>query len=411
MTQTATTTETAEKFRGILDFAERERGLINRRTEMHILSVAIAAKLHVILHGNPGRAKTMTVNALLAHLPEMRKFHTQAYKASPPEQFLGPISIRAMEDDKFVRIISRKVADCDIAVLDELPRAPRAVLPALQGIMVEREFDAGDGVQPVPLQSLIGTSNHLPDDPELEAFFDRFALKLVVKAPASQQQFKDILKGALRRRDEGEPEIPDELLISRDELEQFQRDVEICVIPDDVLDAFGELWANLLAAGIEPSIRRYVDVTKAMQAVATINGRNIVEIDDMQIAQHALWTTETEIPTVYEALVAFASEWVQTKAELLDSFAETLDRLGQVQSLVAGGAETTTHVTIDDTERSITDHAIKVVNAQGKLRSMIEKHIADASAGQDVSELESALAQMDAGKAWVQDRILGGLTL
>lgn len=411
MTTTATTLDTAEKLRGLIEFQEQQRGLVNRRAEMHTLLVAVTAKLHVILHGNPGRAKSMTVDGVLMHLPHLRKFKTQAYKASPPEQFLGPISIKGMEEDRFVRVITNKVADCEIAVLDELPRAPRAVLPALQGIMVEREFDAGDGVERVPLMTLIGTSNHLPDDPELEAFFDRFALKLVVSAPASQQQFTDIMRGALARRDQGEPEIPDELLISRDELAQFQRDVEIAHIPESVLDALGELWANLLAEGIEPSIRRYVDLTKAMQAVATLNGRNTVEIDDMQIAQHSLWTSEEQIPIVYKAVVGFASDWIKQKAELLDGFAETLDRLGQVQSMVAGGADASTHIEIDGSDKSITDHSIKVVNDQAKVRKLIEKHIGEASAGQDTAELESVLAQMDAGKQWVQDRVLGGLSL
>ncbi len=243
------------------------------------------------------------------------------------------------------------------------------------------------------------------------AFFDRFALKLVVQAPASQQQFADIERGALLRREQGEPKIPDELMVEDYELHRFQRAVELVSVPDTVLSTLGELWANLLAEGIEPSIRRYVDVTKAMQAVAALNGRDEVEVDDMQIARHSLWTSESEIETVYKALVGFASDWVKHKVELLDGFAETIDRLGQVQSLVAGGAETFAHATIGETDKSITDHAIKVVNDQGKLRKLVEKHVAEASAGQDTADLESVLAQMDAGKQWVQDRVLGGLSL
>lgn len=401
----------AARLRQIPDFQETHGGLVNRRTELNVLLVAFTAQLHVILHGNPGRAKSMTVDAILRHLDGVTKFKTQAYKASPPEQFLGPISLKQMEQDRFVRITKGKVAEAEIAVLDELPRAPRALLPAFQGMMVEREFDAGDGVQPVPLMSLVGTSNHLPDDPELEAFFDRFALKLVVRAPASQDQFKQIMRGALQRRAIGLDSIPDDLIISRAELLTVQRAVELVTVPDDVLDAFGELWANLLGIGIEPSIRRFVDVTKAMQAHALLNGRTAVELDDMQLAQHSLWSSEDEIPEVHTQVIGFASEWVKEKANLLDSFAETLDRLGQVQSMVAAGADASQHVTVEEKDASITDHSLKVVNDQRKLRKLIESHIADASAGQDIGELEAVLVQMDAASAWVSDRILGGLAI
>jgi MoxR-like ATPase len=402
--------ETAQKFADIIDFRE-QAGLVGRRTELHVMTVAIVRRLHVILHGKPGVAKSMTTDGLLKHIPHMSKFKTQAYKASPPEQFIGPISLKAMaEQDRYLRITTGKAAASEIVVIDELPRAPRALLPVFQGMMVEREFDSGNGVESVPLNTLIGTSNHLLDDPELEAFFDRFALKLVVKSPQSQSQFVEIMRGALHRAAHGEPAIPDELIVQQREMSEFQDFAEQVHVPDAILEMFGELWANLLGAGVEPSIRRYVDTVYAMQATAALRGSDEVDQDDLQMAQHALWTSEDEIPTVYAEVVKFASAWVQKRSELLDSFAETLDRLNQVQSLVASGADTAQHATIDDKDLSITDHAIKVVNAQGKLRKLVEDHIADAT-GQDTSELEAMLTQMDAAKSWVQERILGGLAL
>jgi MoxR-like ATPase len=407
---TTTTASTAQKFADIRDFQESERGLIGRRTECYVLQVGLAARLHMILHGKPGVAKSMTIDGLLEHLPHLTKFKTQAYKASPPEQFLGPISIKGMTEDRFVRIITNKVADVQVAVIDELTRAPRAILPAFQGMMVEREFDSGDGVKPVPLISLIGSVNHIPQDEELEAFLDRFALKLVVNPPASQAQFTDILKGALKRRRDGRAQIPDELLVGEQEFVDFQHAVTQVHVPEEVLDRFGELWANLLGAGVEPSVRRYVDTTAAMQAVAALDGRDECTVDDLQIAQHAMWTHEEEIATVYKQVVGFASEWVKKRAELLDSFTETLDRLGQVQALIASGADPSASVEIAERSDSITQHAIRVVNGQRTLRELVEHHITDAT-GQDVSDLQAVLVQMDAGKAWVQDRLLGGLSL
>lgn len=403
-------TDIAAKFTGMRRFQRDHRFLVGRETEMLVLQVAIIARLHPLLFGPPGVAKSMTTDGILRHLPTLAQFKTQAYKASPPEQFLGPISLKQMEQDRFVRIVDNKLPDCEIAYIDELTRAPRAILPAFQGLMVEREFDAGLGVQPAPLMSLIGSVNHIPDDPELEAFLDRFALKLVVQPPASQQQFGEIMRGALSLRATGEPAIPDELCVSRAELAALQEFVATVRVPDSILDAFGELWSNLLGVGVQPSIRRYVDLTKAMQTLAALDGRDEVIVDDMQIAQHSLWSQPDEREAVYAEVVKFASAWVKEKASLIADFQDTLDRLGQVQALVAGGADATQHATIDEKDASITDHAIKVVNAQRKLGKLVEKHIGDAG-GRDTTDLDAVLVQIDAGKQWVQSRILGGLSL
>ena len=408
---TADTLTTAQKMAGIRDYLETERGLIGRRTETHILQVAIVARLHVLLYGAPGVAKSMTVDSLLAHFPGMRRFKTQAYKVSPPEQFLGPISLRAMEADRFERITTGRVPDCEIAFIDELSRAPRSVLPAFQSMMVEREFDAGDGARPVPLMSMIGAVNHLlEDDTELAAFFDRFTLKLTVAGPPSQEQFGQIMSGALRRRRALDPMIPLDLIVDPDELRVFQFAADEVEVPNSVIDRLGELWANLSGAGITPSIRRYVDLTKAMQACAILDGRTEVIIDDMQIAMHSLWTAEAERAIVYREVVGFASDWVKRRAELLDALTETVERLGQIQGAIAAGGDATTRVEVNDREQSVRDHGITLVSEQRALAKAIENHVLDA-AGQDTSELDAAVEQIDATRSWVSEHLLGGLSL
>lgn len=407
---TASVNATAAKLKGVINFQESERGLIAKRTELLILEVSLAAKLHPLFYGPPGTAKSMSVDGLLMHVPDLSKFKTQAYKASPPEQFLGPISFKGMAEDRFVRITTRRLADSEVVFVDEISRAPRAVLPAFQGAMVEREFDAGDGVVKIPLQTFIGTANHIQDDPELEAFFDRWAFKLIVRPVASQDQFIAVMEGALKRHEFGEPAIPPELLISRAELSELQDAVTRAHVDRSILERMAELWANVLGIGVVPSIRRYTDLIKGMRAMAVLDGRDEVTVDDLQIAMHSLWNAPDEAAAVYGEVVKFASEWVKKRAELLDSFTETLDRLNQVQSMVAGGADTSAQVEIEDETKSLTDHGIRVVNAQRKLSKLIQTHIADAT-GQDTSELAAVLTQIDGARDWVSDRLLGGLTL
>lgn len=401
---------TAAKLAAIPEWQETNRGLIGRRRELSTVVTAIASRRHVILYGLPGVAKSMTVDGVAKHMPDLSKFKTQAYKASPPEQFLGQISFKGIEQDQYKRITAGKAPDSELVIIDETSRAPRSVLPAFQGMMVEREFDSGAGVQSVPLMTFVGTVNSLlEDDTELAAFFDRFALKLNVKPPASQDEFIRILKGAAQRQ-LSDPDVPDELLVSRDELIAFQQHVPTVHVPDDVYSTIAELWSNLVGVGVMPSIRRYTDVVLVMQAQAAIDGRDEVLIDDVQVCQHSLWTAPSEEATVYAEVVKFASEWVRKTSELMDAFAEILDRFGQVQALVSSGSKSADSVEIAEKTMSITDHSITVLNEQKDLRQKIDRQVADA-AGRDTSELDAVLTQMDAAADWVSDRVLGGLRL
>lgn len=405
----------ADKLRKIPEFIEKDVGIIGRRAEGNLLLVCIGGKLHPLFYGSPGVAKSMTVDNIRRHFPHLSQFKTQAYKASPPEQFLGQVSIKGMADDKFYRLIQDKLPDVDIAVVDEIARAPRALLPSFQGMMVEREFDSGNGVQKVPLQSLIGTANHVPEDPELEAFFDRFTFKIVVQGPQSQQDFIRIMESAMRIQQHGVPDVPDELLISEGELREFQAFATQVRVDRSVLLKFGELWAQILALDIYVSPRRWGDLLLGMKVQAALDGREEVIDDDLQLAQHSLWNRPEDAPKVYAEVVKFASEWVKGKAQIVASFQDTLDRLNEVQSAIAAGADPFGEITIGDpddpaSKKKLMDHGIKLVTEQKTVAELASKHIADAT-GQDTSDLDSVLTQIDAAKQWVQDRLLGGLSL
>jgi hypothetical protein len=102
---------------------------------------------------------------------------------------------------------------------------------------------------------------------------------------------------------------------------------------------------------------------------------------------------------VYGEVIQFASEWIKAKAEIIASFQDTLDRLGEVQAAIAQGADPFSEVTIGDPEdpaskKKLMDHGIKVVSEQKKVAELASKHIGDAT-GQDTAELESVLTQFD----------------
>jgi MoxR-like ATPase len=392
------------KFKGALDFQDQR--LVERRHALWIAQVGLVARQHTIYHGKPGNAKSMTVDGILKHFPELKLVKTQAYKASTPEQFLGPISFKAMENDEYRRITRNKFPDCEVYFCDETTRAPKPVLTAFQGGMVEREFDNGAGPQPIPLMSFVGTVNHLPDDEELEAFIDRFLFKIVVKAPRAQESIAAILRGGIeRRRNPSISVVPDELLITRAELVTLQSHADTAVdVPEEFTDMLAELYSNLVGIGIEPSLRRLDALVAGVQAAAAIDGRDQVMQDDILIAADSLWTAESEIENVRKETTKFASAWLREAAELQESYDESRDTLTGIQAKVAKLSSG------EPIPREVTNEGIDIVNEQVRLKELVEKHIAAAS-GRDTSNLDQMLAEMDAAATWVEKKLLGGLSL
>ena len=101
-------------------------------------------------------------------------------KFTTPEELFGAVSLKALEADDYRRVTSHKLPEAHIAFLDEVFKASSSILNAVLTIINERLFHNGRQVVPVPLLTLFGASNELPEDDELLALYDRFLLRFVV---------------------------------------------------------------------------------------------------------------------------------------------------------------------------------------------------------------------------------------
>ena len=154
-----------------------------RDEAVDLLTLAAVCQEHLLLIGPPGTAKTELVRRF-TELIDAQRFHYLLTRFTEPSELFGPLDLAAFHDRRFHIRTDGMLPTAEIAFLDEVFQGSSAILNTLLTLVNERVFYNGATPQPVPLISLIGASNDLPDDPVLRAFADRFPLRVQVEPVA-----------------------------------------------------------------------------------------------------------------------------------------------------------------------------------------------------------------------------------
>jgi len=254
---------------------------------------ALLARQHVLLVGPPGTAKSMLADTLCRRLDGAHYFQWLLTKFTTPEELFGAVSLRALENDEYRRVTSGKLPEAHIAFLDEVFKASSSILNAILTILNERRFHNGSDALNVPLLTLFGACNELPDEDELQALYDRFLVRFVVDYIADDFRFLRMLQTR---------SAPTHTSLSLAELRDLQESTAHVAVPASIYRALTEIRRALGGKRIVASDRRYHQALGLLQGRAFLNDRDTVGEEDLFLLDHVLWRSPSERSEIHSTI-------------------------------------------------------------------------------------------------------------
>ena len=316
---------------------------------VRMLLVTLVAGEHMLIVGPPGTAKSALVRHL-ARLIDARYFEYLLTRFSEPNEIFGPIDIKAFREGTYVRRVEAMLPDADIVFLDEIFKSNSAILNSLLSILNERRFFTGSASIHVPLSSLYGATNEIPNDDALSAVFDRFLVRTLSDNLDSfhfhgliERGLRGEVEGLAHEGGDGPIEGAARPLVSLAEIRLLKgRLAQHLQFPEDFLARYKGLVFQIRSEGVTLSDRRVVKLLKLFAASALIDGRPTVDDGDFFVLRH-VWNSVDQIPIVDDIVgpVLERHRRDHPEARVRRPSARDLDgilaELGVIRSLLLGG--------------------------------------------------------------------------
>lgn len=280
-----------------------------------IISLALLSALSgesIFLLGLPGVGKSMIARRLKMAFKDSQSFEYLMSRFSTPDEIFGPVSISKLKDgDTYERVVDGYLPTADVVFLDEIWKAGPAIQNSLLTVLNEKVFRNGKQEIHLPLKAVISASNELPAEGEgLEAMWDRFLIRYVVKPIADKSKFISLISEELEAC-----VIPQKLQLKEEELEEISKGASQVEIPWEIGELVFSIRKTLMdernnmnesvdvtqSDMVDPpyvSDRRWRKVMGILRTCAYLNGRKKVNASDCILLIHMLWDNDEQIHSV-----------------------------------------------------------------------------------------------------------------
>jgi MoxR-like ATPase len=333
---------------------------VDKEELIRLLLVALIAGEHMLLVGPPGTAKSALVRHL-GRLVDARYFEYLLTRFSEPSELFGPVDIKAFREGVYVRRTDSMLPEAELVFLDEIFKSNSAILNSLLGILNERRFFTGSATIDVPLCSLFGATNEVPNDEALAALFDRFLIR-AMSENLDSFHFLGLLERGIAAevaRASGADERLTPLVSVKDIRRVHARMDSLLQFSEDFLGRYKGLLFQIRSEGVTVSDRRAVKLLKLFAANALLDGRAEVNDGDFFVLKH-VWNSVDQAPLLRDIVgpVLERHHRDHPGAQRIGAAAVDLDavlgELGTIRAILLGG-ETLSDVQLFSQLRNLQD--------------------------------------------------------
>ena len=312
---------------------ELGQGLYEREDILAKCLLAALSGESTFLFGPPGTAKSLIARRVARAFKNTAYFECLMNRFTTPEEIFGPVSLKELKEDRYLRKTDGYLPEARFAFLDEIWKSGPGILNTLLTIVNERKFRNDGKVENVPLKGIIAASNETPESGQgLDALYDRLVLRLNVGPLKEKENFFSLLDGNPVPAD---ITVDPGLAFGEDEWEAMLKgllEVHFTEESKNVLHAIRKRIDdyNVAAKGKKKSHlyisdRRWQKIAQVLKMAALLCDRKEILPVDLTILSDCLWNEPGQCDDIRKLVIDSIKEFSKCQRQDFEALKEDID--------------------------------------------------------------------------------------